>query len=1136
MSLPPEFQRRLSLVGLLFALLMAGVSAAGFYYYQRAVAEQRRGAIAQLSTIAEFKAVQLAAWRRERQDDAVGIAQDGLFVDAALSLLRQPGDVVADRRARAALASSLRPGKYSAFILFSAAGDRLLTMGIPEAGASADLSADSAAYLHEAVQSRAAVFARLSDASEKGALLDIFAPVIAIDSDDAVEAILVMRLDVREFLVPTVRFWPGRETTAETLLVYQRPDEVRFVVAPRRQVPPEGIPVDEAVPAAMAARGASGTFDGVDVRGVASLAAVRPVPATDWALVTKLDTAEVDAPIIERVWLLALTVLALISVAGIGVLALVGREQGQTYRRLYEESRERQSLAARFEALSSMANDILLLVTLKGRILDANDRAVEAYGYSREEFRNLTLRDIRPAQYHDELADRLREVGRAGSLRFESVHQRRDGTPFPVEASVRMLDDTGDGVMQAILRDISSQREAAKQILRLNSLLSMRSHINQAIVRATDAESLMRQVCRTAVDSGQFTLAVYNECLAHQTRLRLRFWAGTPLSSTYEGQEFPLDGSYGGPVADAATSGRVGVLNDVASDPRTEQWRQEALDAGIRSLAGVPVRAGGHGQVVGVLALCTGDPRYFHEEETDLVRQLSDDLTFALERLQALERRRQAEERFRTLFDAAPFALWVVDRESGLIRAANPAAVRQLGYDIEALADMPAEAVFGVEGLRESAFEEGVAQRAPLPLATRHRRKDGTYIDVEVLCRGVEFDGGPAWFVAAADVTERKRLEEQLRDAYRMESVGRLAGGIAHDFNNLLTAITGFATLAADGLDPAEPRHSHISQVQRAADRAAALTRQLLAFSRRQVLQPQIVDLNRTIADMGSMLERLVGEDVRLELQLDAPAATVSVDPAQIEQVLLNLVVNARDAMPRGGTLTLSTRVVTSGDRRGRSESGPWVQLSVADTGTGIPPEVQARIFEPFFTTKPKGQGTGLGLAMVHGIVTQSAGQVAVSSTPGIGTVFHVRLPQRHDTAEGLPRKPLTTPAPGDECVLLVEDDNGVRDLAANILKSGGYQVVTATDGLNALERRREMPRAFDLLLTDVVMPGMSGPELAERLRSLQPDLRVLFMSGYPDEALSRHGMGGQRFAFIQKPFSPVALLDKVRQVLDTEG
>ncbi|MDP1570524.1 MAG: PAS domain S-box protein [Vicinamibacterales bacterium] len=1129
MSLPRELRRRLSLISLLFALLLAAVSAAGAVYYERELAVQRTAALNQLTTVAEFKAVQLAAWHQERFDDAIGIAQDELFVTAARRLLAGTSDTTASGDARLSLSSSLRQGKYSAFVLLRTSGQRLLEMGAPTG-----LDEVAGDYVAQAAASRQPYFAPLVDATESNALFDIYAPVVGVGAADTVEAVLVMRMDVAPVLVPIVRFWPGREESGETLLVHRSPEEVRFVVAPRRRLPPGGIPVDLPAPAAMAARGVTGVFDGVDVRGLETLATMREVAGTNWAIVAKVDTDEINAPVLARLWLLASTITALIGVAAIAVLLFVSREQGRTYRRLYEESRKRQTLNARFEALSSMANDILMLVSRKGAILDVNDRAVETYGYSREEFRHLTLSDIRPPGGAEELVGRLSAVSHSDGLRFESVHQRRDGTPFPVDVSVRLVDGSGDGVIQAIVRDMTAQQATAQHILRLNSLLAMRSQINQAIARSTDADSLMRQVCRTAVESGQFTFAVYNELRPAEHQLRVRFWSGTPLASTYEGQQFPVNSPYGGPISDAANTGRVGVLNDIALHPQAAHWRAEALDAGIHSLAGVPVRVGG--AVVGVLSLCASEPTYFRDAETELARQLSDDLSFAMESLDALERRRQAEARFRTLFDAAPFALWVVDQETGLIRTANPAAVRLLGYSLDELADLPASTIFGAEGLPQAPETAGAAPEATMPLATRYQRKDGAYLNVEVMGRIVEFDGRPAWFVAAADVTERKRLEEQLRDAYRMESVGRLAGGIAHDFNNLLTAITGFATLALDGLTAAEPRHGHIEQICRAADRAASLTRQLLAFSRRQILQPQLVNLNRTIVDMSGMLSRLIGEDVHLELRLDAPVATVEVDPAQIEQVLLNLIVNARDAMPRGGRLTIGTTVVEPALEDGHEEAGgPWVELRVSDTGEGIPPGVQARIFEPFFTTKPKGQGTGLGLAMVHGIVTQSRGLVTVSSTPGVGTTFRIRLPQQTDQPAAASKAVAAAPADGHEHVLLVEDDDGVRELAASVLRSGGYRVVTSPDGLHALERRAGNG-PVDLLVTDVVMPGMSGPELASRLTTLQPGLRVLFMSGYPDEALSRHGMDGHAFHFLQKPFTPTALLDRVRRVLDTEA
>jgi CheY-like chemotaxis protein len=367
------------------------------------------------------------------------------------------------------------------------------------------------------------------------------------------------------------------------------------------------------------------------------------------------------------------------------------------------------------------------------------------------------------------------------------------------------------------------------------------------------------------------------------------------------------------------------------------------------------------------------------------------------------------------------------------------------------------------------------------------------------------------------DITERRRLEEQLRQAQKMEAVGRLAGGVAHDFNNILTAIQGQCELLLQLLEPKAPARRHGELILRAAARAASLTGQLLAFSRKQVLQPRVLDLNQIIADLKAMLSTLIGESIEFVTELDPSLPRVKADPSQLEQVIVNLLVNARDAMPDGGRLTVRT-----------INSGGQAQLEVRDTGVGMDAETLPRIFEPFFTTKKPRKGTGLGLSMAYGIVAQSGGTITAESAPGQGALFRVTLPPADGALE-----PSVVPAPGPaprghETVLLVEDDGDVRQFLFEVLESHGYRVLAARDGVEAVKLAEREPRGAELLLTDVVMPRMSGPEVAERLRPLWPPMKVLFISGYAEQSLGAPGA-----ALLKKPFTVLELLRRVRAVLD---
>jgi nitrogen-specific signal transduction histidine kinase len=391
----------------------------------------------------------------------------------------------------------------------------------------------------------------------------------------------------------------------------------------------------------------------------------------------------------------------------------------------------------------------------------------------------------------------------------------------------------------------------------------------------------------------------------------------------------------------------------------------------------------------------------------------------------------------------------------------------------------------------------------------------------------------------ARDISERRSLEDHLRQAQKMEGIGQLAGGIAHDFNNLLTAIGGRCYLVLKQLEPDNPLRRDLEIIQGAAQRAARLTHQLLAFSRKQILEPRLLDLNAMVADIEPLLQRLIGEDIEVTMDLGSELGRVKADPGQVEQVLMNLAVNARDAMPQGGRLTLQTADVILDEAYARVhtgvEPGRYVRLAVGDTGHGMDETTRARIFEPFFTTKEIGKGTGLGLATVYGIVKQSHGHIAVDSEPGQGATFKIYLP----SVDALPSADAPVEAKrgstrGSETVLIVEDDELLRGLARDILAAQGYSVLVAASPMNALQVAAEHQTPIHLLLSDVVMPQMNGKQLADRLLAGRPDLKVLFMSGYLDSVIVQHGVLEPGVHFLHKPFTPAGLSSKIRDVLES--
>ena len=512
---------------------------------------------------------------------------------------------------------------------------------------------------------------------------------------------------------------------------------------------------------------------------------------------------------------------------------------------------------------------------------------------------------------------------------------------------------------------------------------------------------------------------------------------------------------------------------------------------------------------------------------------------------------RESEERFRVLFESSPDACYIVTAQ-GHFTAINRAAEEMLGYS---RADVLGKTAIELGLIHPDSMDAAVsiamqclsgAPAPPTELVIVH--SSGRELAVESRAVPVNFRDGGAIISTSRDISKRKqaeaeqrRLEEQLRQASKMEAVGRLAGGIAHDFNNLLTGIRGFTDILMSGVRPGDAAHGDLLEIQHATQRAAALTGQLLAFSRKQVVDPVVVDLNRLLAGAMRILERLIGEDVQVEFEPGAGLRAVRVDPSGMEQVLINLAVNARDAMPQGGVLRIETSEFTVDDAfcalHFEARPGPHVRLSVMDSGVGMSTGVMSRLFEPFFTTKEPGRGTGLGLSIIYGIVQQVGGFVLVESNVGAGSTFRIYLP----AVEDRPVEPVLSVEPelprGNETILLVEDEALVRSLVTKFLQSQGYRVLGAARGSDAIQMASVAGTHIDLLLSDVILPNMNGRQIYEKLAQARPELRVLFMSGYTENIIAPHGVLEADFYFLQKPFSLKELARKVREALgEPEG
>ncbi|MBN9664030.1 MAG: PAS domain S-box protein [Acidobacteria bacterium] len=507
---------------------------------------------------------------------------------------------------------------------------------------------------------------------------------------------------------------------------------------------------------------------------------------------------------------------------------------------------------------------------------------------------------------------------------------------------------------------------------------------------------------------------------------------------------------------------------------------------------------------------------------------------------------RRTDEHYRLMFERSPVPLWVYDDVTLEILAVNQAAIEEYGYSRAEFLGMTIKDIRPPEDVaqlleRISLLDGGYGQlnwSENSERYWRHRHKDGSIVHVDIRSHSIQFEGRSARLVMSIDVTSKQKLEEQLRQSQKMEAIGQLAGGVAHDFNNLLTVIGGYANLSLMGLPEGHPIRPHLSQVVAAGERAAALTRQLLAFGRKQVLQPRVLNINTVVEGIRPLLARLLREDIQLDLRLDPGVSEVEADPHQIEQVLMNLLINASDAMARGGVISIETRNVRLDEAYAANHlgvvPGRHVMLAVSDTGHGMDAATQSHIFEPFFTTKPAGKGTGLGLSTAFGIIKQSGGHIGVYSELGVGSTFKVYLPAATDLSRVAEDKPAVTSTGGSETILLVEDDPGVREFAARVLRELGYTVHEAVNGEQAMRVGRVLGEVLDLLLTDVVMPNIGGRQLSEALAPVCRKMRVLFMSGYTQNAIVQHGVLDPGLEFLAKPFNSHSLGERIREVLAT--
>jgi PAS domain S-box-containing protein len=754
------------------------------------------------------------------------------------------------------------------------------------------------------------------------------------------------------------------------------------------------------------------------------------------------------------------------------------------------------------------------------------------FGYSSDEALGQRIDTlIVPPDRNAETRWMAETVERGQKVCIETKRRRKDGTLLDVSiSSSPVLIGNTQAAIYVLYRDISEQKRAEA--------------VSSALYRIAERTS-------SAEDLQQFYAAIHNIVgeLMYARNLYIALYdpAAQLLSFPYfvdEADSTPTPKKLGRGLTEyVLRSGEPLLATPAVFDELVRRGEVELIGAPSVDWMGVPLKAGNN--TFGVLVVQSySDNVRFGERDRDILMFVSQQLASAIEHKKNEEALRRSESRYRSLVQSAVYGLYRSSVE-GKFLDVNPALITMLAYDSaeQVLALDPKNDVFLDPEDQLRLMKEFRRTGRLDNIEVSWKRRDGNPITVRLSGRAVVSpqESDEVLEIIAEDVTERRVLEDQFRQAQKMEAVGRLAGGVAHDFNNLLMVIGGYTEVLLEQLERGSQLYQKALAVQQASDKATTLTRQLLAFSRKQLLELKVVDVNTIVSDMERLLRPLIGENIELSTKLAAGLGRTRADAGQLEQVIMNLVVNAKDAMPEGGKIIIQTANVTLDGSLRREHTfihpGAYVMLSVTDTGTGMDKETQSRVFEPFFTTKEKGKGTGLGLSTVYGIVKQSGGYIFSSSEIGRGTTFTIYLPQVEDATDSTgPVKVAKVETGGSETVLLVEDEESVRQLVRETLEAKGYKVMEAENGEAGLQIAETHKGPIHMVITDVVMPGISGRELVKRVMQLRPETKVLYLSGYTEDAIVHKGVLDRGTAFLQKPFTLQTLSRKVREVLRGES
>jgi PAS domain S-box-containing protein len=1094
------------LIGALTLAILA-VIAGGAWFYHAEELQLQANAEKDLQSIAALKVRQLALWRAERLGDAAVIMKNPFFLQTVIQWLENPGDETASRITEwfRALQAHYH---YSNVLLVDA--DGAIRLSITDT--SDILHPETAAALSIALRNSRPVLTTLHRGPGNPVPhICVVAPLIqAASTGDRAEAhvqqrgAVILQVDAAHFLYPLIQFWPSASSSAETLLVRKEKDAALFLNDLRHRADTAlklRIPLSEKnVPAVMAIDGREGIVEGLDYRGVEVLSVLKPVPNSPWFMIAKIDKAEALAVWDLRSFLIVVTLLA-VMIALIAIGGVIWQQRATTdYRKLYKQEAAFRKMEERYRATLLSLGEGVIVTDVDARIELMNRVAEELTGWRHEQAQErpvdevFTLVNEHTREPVERPTTTAMQKGGVAEPAGETMLVARDGEERLIASSAAPIWDNDGKITGVVLvfRDQTQERLAQRLLVHEKEKARQYLDVAGTMLIALDTDGHVTMVNRKGCEvlgyresdmlgKDWFRHFLPDDCVDRVNEIFSRIIAGD-LKSTRS--------------VEASVRTREG-------ETRLVSWHNSILRDRDGTITGVI----SSGQDV--------------TEQREMQWRLA-----------------ESEKRYRVLFERSSEAI-LIEQPSGEVVTANQATAVLLGLEPGELTSVNMNDFFREPNERESFRTEieakGFVKGYPVIL----RKTDGEERQC-VLSSSLWREGERSiigYLTMIRDVTEPRRLEEQLRQAQKMESVGTLAGGIAHDFNNLLTVIQGYSEMLLLSKSRDHPDFTDLNAVSDAARKAAELVKQLLTFSRKVETHPRPVNLNHEVRTATKLLTRTIPKMIEMRFDLAENLHRINADPGQMEQVILNLVVNAKDAMPDGGVLTFKTGNITLDEEYCRTHleasAGEHVYLTVQDTGHGMAQDVVQRIFEPFYSTKKPGQGTGLGLAMVYGIVTNHGGHITCSSEPGLGAAFTLYLPIGEEDALYDETKAEPAPPGGVETILIVDDEELIGKLAKKLLEPVGYTALVAKSGEEAVEVYQHRGGDIALVVLDVVMPGMGGHRAFEELRKIDGNVRVIFASGHSPEGLSHESTPPAAHGFMAKPFKRNELLRTVRQVLD---